>query len=110
MTSRGSVELVAGTWWLRKPEDLVDRETGEIRRRRRRVRLGSALDLRSRVAARTVADEWLARAARDVLLPGPAVRWVEYAENFLASHATLYRPTSRSKYTAIVRRILNPAF
>ena len=108
--TRGSVELIGSTWWLRQPELAVDRETGEVRRRRRRVRLGSALELRSRVAARTAADEWLARAARDVLVPGPAVRWIQYAEAFLANHAALYRPTSRRKYESIVRRFLNPAF
>lgn len=110
MKPRGHIELASGTWWLRLVAQVADPETGEISRRRRRVCIGPSAELRSRVAARTAADEWLARVALDVLVPGPQVQAVAYLEHFLKTHAALYRETSRRKYAGIVRHYLIPAF
>lgn len=110
MTARGSLELVSGTWWLRVPQRTVDPATGVARYRRPRIKLGRDSDLRSRVAARRVADAWFARLDPEELTPGLDTLAVEYLERFLAVHVSLMRPTTQRRYRTTIRSHLAPAF
>lgn len=105
---RGCIELVGPTWWLKRYVAIADPETGELVRRRRRVRLGSKRELRTRAQARQRADQWLASIAPEILVPGPQILAVEYLEHFLAMHVPAMRPTSRLKYRTVIRVHLIP--
>src|SRR5262245_10283496 len=77
---------------------------------RPRVKLGRITDLRSKSAARRVADAWLARRDPLHVTPGPEVLAVEYLERFLAVFVPLMRPTTQRRYRATIRNYLVPAF
>ncbi len=110
MRAKGSLELRGPTWWLTLQDHQADPDTGEIRRRRRRMRIGPKSELRSRVAARAAADAYFALLRPEELAPGPQLKATAYFEHFLATHVPLYRASSRRKYRNVIRRHLVPAF
>lgn len=108
--ARGHVELRGPTWWLTRSALVTDRQTGEIRRRTFRERLGPKTEIRSRAAARARADQWLAQLAPEQLVPGPRILAVQYFEYYIKTHAALMRTSSLKKYRAVIRVQIAPAF
>lgn len=98
----GNIDRVGPTFYLRLRMPIVDKATGEVRRKLRRVTLGAAASLRSERAARAAADRWLASQSPETLVPGLQVTAREYFEHFLASHVALMRPSSQRRYRSTV--------
>lgn len=99
-TGAGYVEFVGKLWYLRIP---VTDTFG--RKKQRRVPLGPFKEIRSKEAARRIADEWLARQSPSTLKPGLQVRFVEFAEWYLELHVAGLRPSSRRRYRSAVRSL-----
>jgi integrase len=108
-SARGSIELQGPTWWLRRTVLITDPATGEVQARRSCERLGSRTELRTRAAARSAADEYLALLVPERVSPGRVLLAVQYLEQFLAVHVPLMRPTSQRKYRSVIRTCLVPA-
>jgi integrase len=102
LAGSGHLELVGPTWFLRIRRPVVDRETGEVTRKQRRIEIGSNKDLRSEKAARAAADRWLASQNPESLEPGVQVTMGEYLAHFVAIHVALMRPTSQRRYRSVI--------
>lgn len=100
--ARGSVELRGDHWFLRI------RATGNGATSRRRIPLGHATEIRSEVAARRVADAWLARRHPEQLSTGDQVLAGDYFERFLRLHVALLRKSSQKHHRAVIREHLMP--
>lgn len=107
--ARGHIERKGPSWWLRRFVVTIDQENGEIHRQYRREWLGSTKELRTKAAARAVADDWIERTRPETLAPGPRVLAVSYLEHFKRIHLPLMRPTSQAIYRSIIRKHLGPA-
>lgn len=109
----GHLEQIGKSWFLRYWTDPSGRpartKTGR-KRRQRRVRLGSAAEIRSHAGARSAADLWLRSQRPQSLQPGPGIRAGEYFAHYLATHVPLMRPASQRRYRSAVRAHLGPAF
>lgn len=98
--ARGSIEARGGKWFLRIPSP---------ERRRRRIELGLASDLRSEAAARRAADAWLARNRPWELQAGDSVSFAEFAEQYLRLAVRRLRTSSQKRYRSTIRTHLVPA-
>ncbi len=105
--TRGTVELRGRTWWNRYRAETADRATGEVRRRQTRLRLGR---FRSATEAAAALDRYLALQGAEVLQPGVAVTFREYAARFDRLRIALMRLQSRRAYRSILTNHLEPAF
>ena len=105
--TRGTVELRGRTWWNRHRVEWVDPETGEVRRRQARMRLGR---FRSAIEAGAALDRYLALQGAEVLQPGVAVTFRKYAAQFDRLRIALMRLQSRRAYRSILKNHLEPAF
>ncbi len=105
--TRGSIELRGRTWWNRFRCESVDDATGEVRRRQTRLRLGR---FRSATEAGAALDRYLALQGAEVLQPGVAVTFREYAARFDRLRIALMRLQSRRAYRSILSKHLEPAF
>lgn len=101
--ARGSVEQIGERWFLRIPVDEVCPDTGAAVRRRKRVHLGDASEIRSHAAARRAADAWVARRFPEQLATGDSILVAGYAELFLRRKVALYRKSTRRLYTGHIR-------
>lgn len=108
--NRGTVHQRGRKWFLQLATDELDPSTGEIRRVRPRVELGTIQELRSRAAARDAADRWLYRKANQTLQPGPKIMAAAYFAEFLRRTVSLWRKSSRRLYTSVINCHLIPAF
>ncbi len=107
--SRGTVERMGPTWWLRRRVEVTDPATGEVKIVRRRERLGPVTELRTHRQARAAADAWLEALRPDVLVPGRRLLAIAYLEQFKRSHVRLMRPTSQAVYRGIIDKHLAPS-
>lgn len=108
MTTRagsGHIERQGRAWYLRRRATVTDQVSGTSRQEQVRVRLGSTREIRSAVAARKIADAYLARLAAPTLEPGLAVTFGEYSERFIRDHVALLREGSRRRYTSSIKRL-----
>jgi integrase len=99
----GHVERIGNVWYLRRRETLVDQVSGVRSQRQHRVTLGSARTIRSKAAARKIADEHLARLAAPTLAPGVATTFREYSERFSRDHVQRLREGSRRRYLSCIK-------
>ncbi|MHB1870382.1 MAG: tyrosine-type recombinase/integrase, partial [Steroidobacteraceae bacterium] len=105
--SRGTIELRGRTWWNRYGCEFLEVATGEVRRRQARLRLGR---FRSAAEAARALDRYLALQGAEVLQPGVAVTFREYAARFDRLRVALMRPQSMRAYRSILKNHLEPSF
>jgi integrase len=106
--SRGTVEQRTQTWYLRITRHVQQEGTNDLIKRRVRIELGSATELRSEAAARRAADAWLSRNAPEQLADGNSIGFAKFAEQFLSERASLFRRSTQRNFTTVIRKQLIP--
>jgi len=107
--SVGSPEQRGPVWSFRVVEQAVDPDTGEVIRRRRRERLGTVTQFRTRRAAELELERHRSALAPATLLPGRDVSAADYCEHFLAVRAAVKRRRTELAYQRIIRGVLKAA-
>lgn len=106
----GHLELIGPTWHLRVRRRVANLETGELQLKQERITIGPKSELRSKSAARTVADRWLAAQSPESLEPGVQVTVGEYLAHFIVMHVAMMRPSSQRRYKSTISHHLAPTF
>jgi integrase len=107
----GNIEQIGKSWYLRTRVTVKDPIALRTTRKLTRIRLGSTREIRSAVAARAIADRYLALLIAPTLKPGVNTTFREYSERFQQDHVALMREASRRAYNghiAQLQRALGP--
>jgi integrase len=106
---RGQLSAVDGNWIARWREDVIT-SNGEVRRARRKEKIGTLKQYPTKRLAQRELDRRLSEVNAEDYRPRPQSTFAEFAERWKASVMTQHKPSSQSSEKSDLNRILIPHF
>ncbi len=105
---RGQLLRRGDRWVVRYRVDVAQEGTHRITRRRATLEVGSTDELRTRSAARAVADQVMDGITGRNIAPGRAINAAKYLTRYQAERVVLMRPSSQANVRRAIRLHLGP--